>query len=283
MKGFDHVTVIVDDVDAATASYQRLLGIVPSWRGDHPALGTRATLFGLTNTMIELVGPLPDALESEGMRNLLATRGQGLHALAFQSADAQLTSSELRARGVRAASPQDGEARGLDGSVRHYRTVELSPRSTRGLSVFAVQRADTAALRMTGLPAADCAEALDHAVIRTADPDAAVALYGDALGLRLALDRKVFGARMLFFRAGGVTLEVVHDASLGASDVFYGLTYRVRNLAEAHGRMAEQGFAVSEIRAGHKPGTHVFGVRDGTCGVATLILRDPARDGAPAS
>lgn len=276
--GFDHVTIIVNDVDRATDGYTRLLGAGPTWRGDHPQLGTRAALFGLQNTVIELVGPLPDAPESEGMRNLLEARGEGLYALALQTADAQQTSTDLRARGVRAAAPADGEARGVDGTVRHYRSVELSPRSTRGLSVLAVERADSAALRMAATPASDCADALDHVVIRTADADAAVALYGKGLGLRLALDREVFGARMLFFRAGGVTLEVVHDAALGAEDVFYGLTYRVRDIAAAHARIAAQGFAVSEVRAGHKPGTQVFGVRNGTCGVGTLFLRDPARD-----
>jgi hypothetical protein len=35
---------------------------------------------------------------------------------------------------------------------------------------------------------------------------------------------------------------------------------------------------VSEVRDGRKPGTRVFSVRDGTCGVPTLILRDPSRD-----
>jgi catechol 2,3-dioxygenase-like lactoylglutathione lyase family enzyme len=276
--GFDHLTIIVANVDEATRAYEGLLGSKPSWRGDHPELGTRASLFGLRNTVIELVGPLPDAIESEGMRQLLETRGEGLYTLAFETEDAQQTSTNLRARGIRAAPPADGEARGVDGSLRHYRTVELSPRSTRGLNVLAVQRADAAALRMQTLPAADCADALDHAVIRTAAPDAAVALYGQAFGLRLALDRELFGTRMLFFRAGGVTLEVVHDASLGEIDAFYGLTYRVRDIEEAHRRIAAHGFAVSVVRTGHKPGTQVFSVKDGTCGVPTLILRDPARD-----
>jgi hypothetical protein len=31
--------------------------------------------------------------------------------------------------------------------------------------------------------------------------------------------------------------------------------------------------AVSEIRAGRKPGTRVMTVRDGTCGVNTLLLQ----------
>lgn len=276
--GFDHVTVIVADVVAATQAYQRLLGSAPTWSGAHRELGTQAALFGLRNTLIELVGPLPDAPESEGMRELLATRGEGLYALAFATDDAQRTVGELRARGLRAAAPADGEAHGVDGSLRRYRTVELSPRSTRGLSVLAVERTDAASLRTAGAPAADRAEALDQVVIRTAAPDAALALYGEALGLRLSLDKQLFGTRMLFFRVGGVTLEVVHDAALDERDAFYGLTYRVRDLEAAHARLGAEGFSLSAVRPGRKPGTEVFAVRDGTCGVPTLILRDPARD-----
>jgi hypothetical protein len=33
------------------------------------------------------------------------------------------------------------------------------------------------------------------------------------------------------------------------------------------------GFDVSEVREGRKPETRVFSVRDGTCGVPTLVLQ----------
>lgn len=61
-------------------------------------------------------------------------------------------------------------------------------------------------------------------------------------------------------------------------DLFYGLAYRVREIEAAHARLRASGFELSQIRAGNKPGTRVFSVRDGTFGVPTLILRDPARD-----
>ena len=43
----------------------------------------------------------------------------------------------------------------------------------------------------------------------------------------------------------------------------------------AHARLARQGFDVSDVRPGRKPGTHVCTVRGEPCGVATLLL---ARD-----
>jgi catechol 2,3-dioxygenase-like lactoylglutathione lyase family enzyme len=275
---FDHITIAVQDADVAVQAYARLLGVAPTWRAIHPGLGTSSALFGLSNALIELVGPCGDGVESQGLRAWLATHGEGLQALALGTADAAGCTAELRARAVRAAPPQAGQAHGADGRQRSYRMVELSPRSTRGIPILAVERADAAVLR--GQPAADaaCVSALDHVVIRSADLGAAVQLYEKGLGLRLALDSVVRGIRMLFFRIGGVTIELVHDPAQSVQDAFGGAAYRVRDIHAAHSRMHAAGLDLSEVRAGAKPGTTVFTVRNGTCSVPTLIVRDPSRD-----
>ena len=277
LKSFDHVTIAVGDLDAAAESYERLLGSPPIWRGNSPELGTRAALFGFSNALLELVAPDPDATEAEGLRAFIASRGEGLQSLCFGAVDAAACAAELRARGVRATAPQSGEALSLDGAIRRYAIVELSPRSTRGLAVAIVER--ERALFGAESSAADPAavHALDHVVVRTADPDAAIALYEKALGIRLALDRKFGDIRMLFFRIGGVTLEVVEDRGLETADALYGLAYRVRDIDAANARLRAAAFDVSEVREGRKPGTRVFTVRTGTCNVPTLILSDPSR------
>jgi catechol 2,3-dioxygenase-like lactoylglutathione lyase family enzyme len=276
LTGFDHVTIIVADLEAALERYTALLGAQPTWRGEHREMGTRAALFGLDNALVELVAPIPDALEGEGMRALIAARGEGLYAIAFSCDDADATFSSLRARGVRVAPPAEGEADDGAGGTRRYRTLELSARATRGLSVLAVERADTVALRGRMEDRAS-AHALDHVVVQTAAPEAAIALYGEGLGVRLALDKELGKTRMLFFRIGGVTLEVVHDASAGEQDAFYGLAYRVADIEAAHARLGRLGFPLSEIKPGNKPGTRVFTVRAGSSGVPTLVLCDPSR------
>jgi catechol 2,3-dioxygenase-like lactoylglutathione lyase family enzyme len=278
ITGFDHVTVAVQDLNAAIHDYQRLLGSAPSWRGAHPALGSEGALFALSNGAIELVAPRPDAEESEGLRALLASQGEGLIALAFCIDDADTASATLRERGVRVTAPEAGEALGENGEIRSYRTLQLSPRATRGLSVLCVERPDLRDLRAHAAPPAHAVEALDHVALRSSDPDAGIQLYGAGLGLRLALDRTFGTTRMLFFRVGGVTLELVQDAGVAERDAYYGLALRVRDLEAAHARLAAAGCALSEMRDGHKPGTRVFSVKSGTCGVPTLLIRDASRD-----
>jgi catechol 2,3-dioxygenase-like lactoylglutathione lyase family enzyme len=277
---FDHLTIAVHDLDAAGGAYARMLGRAPVWHGSHPELGTHSALFALSNAWVELLAPVPSAAEAEGLRAWLAEHGEGLQAIAFGTADADACSRELRARGVRVTPPQAGSALGSDGVARSYRSLELSPRTTRGLPVLIVERdpAQAAVLSAGTAPDPDACDALDHIVVRTADPDAAIALYRDGLGIRLALDRVLGTTRMLFFRIGGVTLEVVHDPSLTSGDRLYGAANRARDLDAAHARLQRSGFDTSPPREGRKTGTRVMTVRNAPAGVATLMLRDPARD-----
>ena len=276
LSRFDHLTLAVLDVQRAVARYTVLLGAPPTWRGEQRELGTQAALFGVGNALIELVGPHPSAPEAEGLRAWLASHGEGLQAMAFGVDDAAAARAGWLERGLRAAPPERGEARGSDGSVRRYASVQLSPKHTRGLMVLLVERADAAQLMAaSGDPAA--AEALDHVVVRSADLAAAVSFYRDGLGIRLALDTERNGVRMLFFRTGRVTIEVVHDPAAISGDVLYGAAYRVRDIAAAHARLRAAGFDVSDVRSGRKPGTEVFDLREPCCGVPTLVIRDPSR------
>lgn len=129
--------------------------------------------------------------------------------------------------------------------------------------------------------------AIDHVVIHTRDPERALRLWRDALGIRLALDRSfpARGLRMLFFRSAGVTLELVSplDGSVGAEagdDVLNGIAYRVAGIEAWRARLLDAGLAVSEVRAGNKPGTRVATVRSGTEGVPTLLV-EASREGPP--
>jgi catechol 2,3-dioxygenase-like lactoylglutathione lyase family enzyme len=275
---FDHVTIAVADLTAAVDSYQRLLGREPSWRGEYPDVGLAGAHLTLENSVVELIAPLPGHDAAEGLRQWLAERGEGLQAIALRTDDADALRAGLRERGLRASMPQEGQARAASGEVRRYRTVELSPNSTRGLPVFAVERSQDALAAALDEAAPAAVHALDHVVIRTSAPAQAIALYRDALGIRLALDRDFAGTRMLFFRIGGVTIEVVEDAHAGSADAFYGAAYRVRDIEAAHARLLACGLDVSTVRPGNKPGTQVFTVRSGTAGVPTLFLRDPARE-----
>ena len=110
-------------------------------------------------------------------------------------------------------------------------------------------------------------------VVQTPDAEAAIALYRDGLGLRLALDRSFpdWGMRLVFLRVGGVTVELaqpLRDSALPPdTDRLWGLSWRVPDADAARTRLTAAGVDVSEVRPGRKPDTRVVSVKDGTCGV----------------
>jgi catechol 2,3-dioxygenase-like lactoylglutathione lyase family enzyme len=123
--------------------------------------------------------------------------------------------------------------------------------------------------------------AMDHAVVGTADPERAAALYGARLGLDMALDRShPDWGRLMFFRCGDLIVEVAHRPGQNAAttpDKLRGICWRVADIDATQARLASAGVDVSEVRTGRKPGTRVMTVRNGTCGVATLVVERTAR------
>jgi len=123
--------------------------------------------------------------------------------------------------------------------------------------------------------------ALDHVVVSSQDPERAAALYGARLGLDMALDRshQEWG-QLMFFRCGDLIVEVVRRPVAGADqahDNLWGLSWRVADIDATHARLVAAGIDVSEVRIGRKPGTRVLSVRNGTCGIHTLLLERTAR------
>ena len=100
-------------------------------------------------------------------------------------------------------------------------------------------------------------------------------LLTDKLGIRLALD-KVFDfgdgeVRMLFFRIGGVTIEVVEDKKI-SSTRFGGIGWHSDNLKSCHERLLKSNFTLSEIRKGRKPDTLVSTIKNAPVDIPTIII-----------
>jgi catechol 2,3-dioxygenase-like lactoylglutathione lyase family enzyme len=295
LRDLDHVLVAVRDLDRATRTFSVLLGRSPSWRGEHPGAGTDNTLFRLDNTTIELLSPAREGAVAPAIEAWIESRGEGPLGLAFGTDDAEACRAAWLAAGLEPGAVEKGLGRDTDsGAFREWLRVPIPLERTRGVVLFAIERTSPdeilpEAPAVGDRSAAVCA--LDHAVVQSPDPEATKALYGEGLGLRLALDRKFpqWGARLLFFRVGGVTVEVAarleegegeprpEFAAEGDQDRLWGLSFRVPDAESARARLAESGLDVSDLRTGRRPGTRVFSVRNGTLGIPTLMLEAKPR------
>jgi len=282
----DHVILAVRDLAAAERTYARLLGRSASWRGEHPGLGTENVLFRTGEAYLELLAPAPGG--GGWLRQRLdAKEGEGLLGFALATDDAEACAKALSENGLHPAAPVKGMGRDSEsGAFREWLNVMLPSEETRGVLIFGIEHRSAPELLPEVPPAGppDAAvHGIDHVVVQTPDPEATRALYGERLGLRLALDKSFpqWGARLMFFRVGRITVEVAArlDAATDAAapDRAWGISWRVGDADAARARLLEAGFDVSEVRTGRRPGTRVLSVRGDPCGVATLILEPTPR------
>ncbi len=276
IDGVDHIVILAPEIEAGTAVYAALLGRAPDWRAVSDT-GAATALFQLGNTALELVAPSGHGASAEHLRARITEEGPGLKSLAFRSTD---IAGDHRAMSRLALSPTAVEEALSEDMAREarrtWRSFRVPPEHTAGIRWFFVAP-EEGALEPAEVPLGHV-HALDHFVINTPNPDRAMALYGAKLGLRLALDRSApeWGVRLIFFRTGGLTVEIAHRLGQGEDaagpDNFWGLTWRVGDIEAAHDRLAGLGFNVSDVRTGRRAGTRVFTVRDGTMGVPTLFI-----------
>ena len=273
----DHFVLICPDIDAGIAAYETLLGAPPVWRAEDTQAGSAAALFSVVNTSLELMAPKGDGVVGTRLREMLAQSGPKITSLAYEVPDIGMAHHTFGRRGLDPSDVSDGASTDLEtGNGRNWKRFRCADAACGGVKTFVLQHTDGA------LPARQvdvgAVVSLDHLVINTPNPDRAAALYGARLGLRFALDRTAeeWKTRFLFFRLGGLTLEVIHRLGEAherdAADFVWGLTWAVDDLDAARTRLEDAGLTVSEIRKGRKPGSQVFTVKDGTLEVPTLLI-----------
>jgi catechol 2,3-dioxygenase-like lactoylglutathione lyase family enzyme len=277
IDGLDHIAIVVHDLDAAVAGYERLLGRSANWRGVFPA--AHHAWFQLGNTALDVIAPYGPPVEGAQVPARLASHGEGIWGLGLATADLGRARHRLERVGIKSTEPYTLIATAPDGgATREWLSSTMRPKATHGVDLFLIEQPAQAWPQSPDAadPAA-CVSGLDHVVIRTPDPERAAALYGARLGLDMRLDRSNpdWGSRLMFFRLGDLIVEVAHDLKAGVSagpDSPWGLSWRVPDADAARARLAAEGFDVSEVRMGRKPGTRVFTVRDAPSGIPTLVL-----------
>ncbi len=96
-RGLHHVGVAVLDLEAALDTYARLLGATEEHRGSVPAQGVEAASVLVGTGRVELLAATgPDT----PVGRFLASRGEGLHHVAYEVEDVAATLAELAAEGA---------------------------------------------------------------------------------------------------------------------------------------------------------------------------------------
>jgi methylmalonyl-CoA epimerase len=129
----DHVGVAVADLEAAIALHERTYGLVLAHREVVEAQGVEAVLLDVGESHVELLAPLaPDT----AVGRFLASRGPGLHHVAYRVADIEAALARLREMGLRLIddTPRVG--------IRDSRVAFVHPQSAGGVLTEIVQPAE---------------------------------------------------------------------------------------------------------------------------------------------
>jgi catechol 2,3-dioxygenase-like lactoylglutathione lyase family enzyme len=284
ITGIDHIAIQVRDFDATVANYETIFGRTPNWRGFSP--GGCHAWFQFPGMALDIIGATGTGPQADAARAEIAKYGDAIWGLGLSVPDLDGATRLFERRGLAFLPRHTTRTTNAQGDERAWELAVMKRKSANGVALFLVEnKADAAKWPVAPANVAEDAavNTLDHIVVRTTDPERAVALYGARLGLDLRLDRsnEQWGARQLFFRCGTAVVEV--GASLqtpvsAAPDRFGGLAWRVHDPKAAQARIAAAGMDVSEVRQGRKPGTSVFTVRSGTGGVPTLMLAGNAAE-----
>jgi methylmalonyl-CoA/ethylmalonyl-CoA epimerase len=122
LTDIDHVGIAVDDLEIAVERYRRLLGVEPVLRERVPDQGVEEVLFAAGSSYLQLLGSLGP--ETPVGRSL-ATRGPGLHHIAYRVPDIVSALEHLRAGGAQLIdeAPRPG-SRGTSIAFVHPRSME---------------------------------------------------------------------------------------------------------------------------------------------------------------
>jgi len=131
LTDIDHVGIAVADLEAAVEEYRRLLGVEPTHRERLLDQVVDEVLFSIGSSYVQLLGALGS---DTPVGRSLATRGPGLHHIAYRVADIVAALAHLRDEGAQLIddTPRPGS--------RNTTIAFVHPRSMEGVLVELVQQ-----------------------------------------------------------------------------------------------------------------------------------------------
>ena len=128
----DHVGVATEDLDAAIALYEGSLGMPVAHRETVESQGVEAVLLDVGEGHVELLRPLrPDT----PVGKYLASKGPGLHHVAYAVSDIDATLGALKESGVKLIDEEPRQG------IRDSRVAFLHPKATGGVLTEIVEPA----------------------------------------------------------------------------------------------------------------------------------------------
>jgi len=126
----DHVAIAVFDLASAIAWYEKALGAKVAHRARVESEGIEEALLGVAQSYVQLLAPIRD---DSPVSKFLATRGEGIHHVAYRVRDCEAAIQRMKDAGATAIddAPRSG--------ARGTRIAFIHPRSAFGTLIELVE------------------------------------------------------------------------------------------------------------------------------------------------
>ena len=243
----------------------------PNFIGQSRKLGIDIISFGLNKTNICLISPKNSGIWSEKLNNFLKYKGEGIFGINFFSNDFNNDYNNFVKNHLKVSGKIESSFEGNNDIEIKFSFFNILDKTIESLNILVSSKID---FQDNKSSLKNNVSKVNQLVIQTEDPDTIKEIFEGKLSIRLALDKtfKKWAGRMLFFRLGGVTLEVIEGKDIKQNSEYFGIGWHADNYNKCYDDLINDGFRLSEIRAGRKEGTLVSTLKEPILNIPTILI-----------
>ena len=249
IKSLDRITYLASSLERAEKTFSSFFNLKPSKRVISAEKNYESLIYIFENMCFEVIEKKDDLSEKNKLYGF------------------SLLSDDLSSIDISIISEKNNRQEEFEDKVQSVKSLDIKQSPDFQLLVNEYENLDMDRANENNL------FALDHLVLTTNKSDDLIDLYEKELGIRLALDQFVekWGGRMLFFRTGQATIEVI-DNKVEGNDQFWGLAWKTKDIRKKREYLIENGFNVSDVKDGRKKDTLVATVKFDEIKIPTLLV-----------
>ena len=249
IKSLDRITYLASSLEKAEKTFSSFFDLKPSKRVISAEKNYESLIYIFENMCFEVIEKKDDLSEKNKLYGF------------------SLLSDDLSSIDISIISEKNNRQEEFEDKVQSVKSIDIKQSPDFQLLVNEYENLDMDRVNENNL------FALDHLVLTTNKSDDLIDLYEKELGIRLALDQFVekWGGRMLFFRTGQATIEVI-DNKVEGNDQFWGLAWKTKDIRKKREYLVENGFNVSDVKDGRKKDTLVATVKFDEIKIPTLLV-----------
>ena len=266
-----NIFLVTKNLEETSRKFSIFFGRKPNFTGQSKNLGIDIISFGLNKTNICLISPKSSGIWSKTINNFLKNKGEGIFGINFSSDNLESDYNNFVKNKLKLSDRISGYFEGNNKSQIKFSFFNILDNNIKSLNILISNEID---FQNNKVYSKSKVSKVNQLVIQTDDPESIKGIFDEKLRIRLALDKtfKEWAGRMLFFRLGGVTLEVVEGKDIKQNSQYYGIGWHADNYNNCYNALLKDGFSFSEIRKGRKKGTLVSTLKKPILNIPTILI-----------